>query len=53
MYWPRIVLGLAIVAMTVTMFAPLPLWLAVTLMILSLGAAVSVVIHWARTRPES
>lgn len=43
MYWQRIVLAVAIIAMSVTMFVPLPLWAAVTLIIVALVAAVVVV----------
>lgn len=43
MYWQRIVLTIAIIAMSVTMFVPLPLWAAVTLIIISLIAAIVVV----------
>jgi hypothetical protein len=43
MYWQRILLGLAILAMSVPMFVPLPLWAAVTLAVLALVAAIVVV----------
>ncbi len=43
MYWQRIVLALAIIAMSVPMFVSLPLWAAVTLAVLALLAAVVVV----------
>ena len=42
-YWQRIVLALAIIAMSVPMFVSLPLWAAVTLAVLALLAAVVVV----------
>lgn len=44
MYWQRIVLAVAIIALSVTMFVPLPLWAAVALIILALGAAIIVVV---------
>ncbi len=42
MYWQRVILGLAIIAMSVTLFVPMPLWLAVTLMVIALISAVLV-----------
>lgn len=42
MYWQRVILGLAITAMSVTLFVPMPLWLAVTLMVIALISAVLV-----------
>ncbi|MDR7347749.1 hypothetical protein [Enteractinococcus fodinae] len=44
MYWQRIVLAVAIIAMSVTMFVPLPLWAAVALIILALVSAIVVVV---------
>ena len=44
MYWQRIVLAVAIIAMSVTMFVPLPMWAAVALIILALVSAIVVVV---------
>lgn len=44
MYWQRIVLAVAIIALSVTMFVPLPLWAAVALIILALVSAILVVV---------
>lgn len=44
MYWQRIVLAVAIIALSVTMFVPLPLWAAVALIILALVSAIVVVV---------
>lgn len=52
MTWSRILLALALVAMMVTMFVPLPLWLAVALMGFALCSAVGVVILGGRTRED-
>lgn len=51
MYWQRIVLAVAIIAMSVTMFVPLPLWAAVALIIIALVAAIVVVIGLLRESP--
>ncbi|WP_022870542.1 hypothetical protein [Yaniella halotolerans] len=40
----RILLALALIAMMITMFVPLPLWLAVTLMCFALISAIGVVL---------
>ncbi|NWN87427.1 MAG: hypothetical protein HLX51_02620 [Micrococcaceae bacterium] len=50
MFWQRILLGVAIIAMSVTLFVPLPLWLAASLMVISLVAALVVVLTMARRR---
>ncbi|MDN5732077.1 MAG: hypothetical protein L0K41_00235 [Yaniella sp.] len=52
MIWPRILLALALIAMITTMFVPLPLWLAVTLMSFSLISAIVVVLQRAGTRGD-
>ncbi len=51
MYWQRIILGVAIIAMSVTMFVPLPLWAAVALIIIALLAAIVVVGGLIRDKP--
>lgn len=51
MYWQRIVLALAIIAMSVVMFVPMPVWTAVTLMVLALLAAIVVGVGLFRNRP--
>ena len=48
MYWQRIVLAVAIIALSVTMFVPLPLWAAVALIIIALVAAIVVVVGLLR-----
>ena len=52
MAWHRIALGVAILALTVVMLVPLPLWLAVTLMCFSLVFAVTTAIHRAITAAQ-
>lgn len=44
MYWQRIILSVAIIAMSVTMFVPLPVWAAATLIVIALVAAIVVVV---------
>ena len=50
MLWQRILLGVAIIAMSVTIFVPVPLWLAATLMGISLVAAIVVLFTMSRSR---
>jgi membrane protein YdbS with pleckstrin-like domain len=50
MYWQRIVLAVAIIALSLTMFVPMPVWAAVTLMAIALISAVLVVIGLLRSR---
>src|SRR5699024_9318757 len=49
MAWYRVALGVAILALTAVMLVPLPLWLAVTLMSISLVSAATTAIHRAFT----
>ncbi len=49
MAWHRVALGVAILALTAVMLVPLPLWLAVTLMSISLVSATTTAIHRAIT----
>jgi flagellar biosynthesis component FlhA len=50
MYWQRIVLAVAIIALSLTMFVPMPVWAAVTLMVIALISAVLVVVGLLRSR---
>lgn len=52
MGWQRLLLGIAILSMTVTVFIPLPLWAATTLISISLIAALIVLTHLALRRRQ-
>ncbi|MFD6815122.1 hypothetical protein [Enteractinococcus coprophilus] len=45
MAWQRVLLGIAILAMSATMFIPLPLWAAAACIIVAMVAAVIVLVH--------
>lgn len=43
MFWQRLVLGIAILAMTLALLVPLPMWLTVTCISVALVAALTVI----------
>lgn len=51
--WQRVVLGVAILALSVTMFVPLPLWAAVVCISVATLAALMVILHMVFSRPRS
>lgn len=53
MAWQRILLGVAIIAMSVTMLVPLPLWAAVFCIGVALLAALIVILRLLFNRPRS
>lgn len=53
MAWQRILLGVAIIAMSVTMLVPLPLWAAVFCIGVALLAALIVILRLLFSRPRS
>lgn len=50
MAWQRVLLGVAILAMSVTIFVPLPLWAAVTCILVAMLAAAIVLLHLVLNR---
>lgn len=53
MAWQRVVLSVAIIALSVTMFVPLPLWAAVVCISVATLAALFVILHMVFRRPRS
>ncbi len=53
MGWQRVFLGIAILAMSLVMFIPLPLWAAVVLGSVAMLAALGVILYLVLSRPSS
>lgn len=50
MFWQRFILAVAILAMSVALFIPLPLWAATMLVTIALIAALGVIVQQFRSR---